>query len=179
MGPKVTIDSASLMNKALEMVEAHHLFHVGADRIKVLVHPQSIVHSMAEFEDGAFLAHMSVPDMRFPIQYAFTWPERCDGGLKRLDLTALSGLTFEKPDMERFPSLGYGYEAIRMGGTAGSVMNAANEVAVERFAKGEIGFTDVFRIVERTMERFARGGDAGMDEILDADHNARAFARQI
>lgn len=179
MGQKVTIDSATLMNKALEMVEAHHLFHVGADRIKVLVHPQSIVHSMAEFEDGAFLAHMSVPDMRFPIQYAFTWPERCDGGLKRLDLTALSGLTFEKPDMERFPSLGYGYEAIRMGGTAGSVMNAANEVAVERFAKGEIGFTDVFRIVERTMERFARGGDAGMDEILDADHNARAFARQI
>ena len=179
MGPKVTIDSASMMNKALEMVEAHHLFHVGADRIKVLVHPQSIVHSMAEFEDGAFLAHMSVPDMRFPIQYAFTWPERCDGGLKRLDLTALSGLTFEKPDMNRFPSLGYGREAIRMGGTAGSVMNAANEVAVERFAKGGIGFTDIFRIVERTMERLARGGDAGMEEILDADHNARAFARQI
>ena len=160
MGPKVTIDSATLMNK-------------------VLVHPQSIVHSMVEFTDGAFLAHMSVPDMRFPIQYAFTWPERCDGGLERLDLTALSGLTFEKPDTGRFPSLLYAAEAIRLGGTAGAVMNAANEIAVERFSKGGIGFTKIFDIVERTMGKFAEAGPAGMDAILEADRNSRAYARQL
>ena len=179
MGPKVTIDSATLMNKALEMVEAHHLFQADADHIGVLVHPQSIVHSMVEFTDGAFLAHMSVPDMRFPIQYAFTWPERCDGGLERLDLTALSGLTFEKPDSGRFPSLLYAAEAIRLGGTAGAVMNAANEIAVERFSKGGIGFTKIFDIVERTMGKFAEAGPAGMDAILEADHNSRAYARQL
>ena len=179
MGPKVTIDSATLMNKALEMVEAHHLFQADADHIGVLVHPQSIVHSMVEFTDGAFLAHMSVPDMRFPIQYAFTWPERCDGGLERLGLTALSGLTFEKPDSGRFPSLLYAAEAIRLGGTAGAVMNAANEIAVERFSKGGIGFTKIFDIVERTMGKFAEAGPAGMDAILEADHNSRAYARQL
>lgn len=179
MGPKVTIDSATLMNKALEMVEAHHLFQADADHIGVLVHPQSIVHSMVEFTDGAFLAHMSVPDMRFPIQYAFTCPDRCDGGLERLDLTALSGLTFEKPDTGRFPSLLYAAEAIRLGGTAGAVMNAANEIAVERFSKGEIGFTKIFDIVERTMGKFAEAGPAGMDAILEADRNSRAYARQL
>lgn len=179
MGPKVSIDSATLMNKALEMVEAHHLFGVGADQIRVLVHPQSIVHSMVEFADGAFLAQMSMPDMRFPIQYAFTYPARCDGGLERLDLTALSGLTFEKPDMDRFPSLRYAYEAIRTGGTAGAVMNAANEVAVERFSKGEIGFTKIFDIVERTMSALAESGAADMAAILEADRNSRAFARKL
>ncbi len=179
MGQKVTIDSASLMNKALEMVEAHHLFDVSADQIRVMVHPQSIVHSMAEFADGAFLAHLSVPDMRFPIQYAFTYPERCDGGLDRLDLTALSGLTFEKPDTDRFPSLLYAYDAIRKGGTAGAVMNAANEVAVERFVKGEIGFTKIFEIVEKTMSALAESGNADMAAILEADNNARIFARKL
>lgn len=179
MGPKVTLDSATLMNKALEMVEAHHLFGVGADRIRVLVHPQSVVHSMVEFADGAMLAQLSVPDMRFPIQYAFTYPERCDGGLKRLDLTALPGLTFERPDTERFPSLLFADEAIRTGGTAGAVMNAANEIAVERFVRGEIAFTTIFRIVEQTMGKFAEAGAADLASILEADRNSREYARQL
>lgn len=179
MGPKVTLDSATMMNKALEMVEAHHLFSAGADQIEVLVHPQSVVHSMVEFEDGVVMAQMSRPDMRFPIQYAFTYPERCDGGLARLDLTRLSGLTFEKPDTERFPSLLFAAEAIRRGGIAGAVMNAANEVAVERFRAGELKFTDIFGIVEQTMNRFNRKGEADMNQILEADQNARQFARQL
>lgn len=179
MGPKVTLDSATLMNKALEMVEAHHLFDVEADRIRVLIHPQSLVHSMVEFADGALLAQMSVPDMRFPIQYAFTWPERCDGGLKRLDLTGIPGLSFERPDTERFPSLLYADAAIRTGGTAGAVMNAANEVAVERFSRGEIGFTKIFEIVERTMGKLAEPGAADLAAVLEADRNSREFARQL
>ena len=179
MGPKVTLDSATLMNKALEMVEAHHLFDVEADRIRVLIHPQSLVHSMVEFADGALLAQMSVPDMRFPIQYAFTWPERCDGGLKRLDLTEIPGLSFERPDTERFPSLLYADAAIRTGGTAGAVMNAANEVAVERFSRGEIGFTKIFEIVERTMGKLAEPGAADLAAVLEADRNSREFARQL
>ena len=179
MGPKVTLDSATLMNKALEMVEAHHLFDVEADRIRVLIHPQSLVHSMVEFADGALLAQMSVPDMRFPIQYAFTWPERCDGGLKRLDLTEIPGLSFERPDTERFPSLLYADAAIRTGGTAGAVMNAANEVAVERFSRGEIGFTKIFEIVERTMGKLAEPGAADLAAVLEADRNSRECARQL
>lgn len=179
MGPKVTLDSATLMNKALEMMEAHHLFSVGADRIEVLVHPQSVVHSMVEFEDGVVMAQLSRPDMRFPIQYAFTYPERCDGGLARLDLTRLSGLTFENPDTDRFPSLLFASEAIRRGGIAGAVMNAANEVAVERFRAGELKFTGIFDVVERTMNQFNRKGAADMDTILEADRNAREFARQL
>ena len=179
MGPKVTLDSATLMNKALEMMEAHHLFSVGADRIEVLVHPQSVVHSMVEFEDGVVMAQLSRPDMRFPIQYAFTYPERCDGGLARLDLTRLSGLTFENPDTDRFPSLLFASEAIRRGGIAGAVMNAANEVAVERFRAGELKFTGIFDVVERTMHQFNRKGAADMDTILEADRNAREFARQL
>ena len=179
MGAKITIDSATLMNKALEMMEAHHLFSVGADRIEVLVHPQSVVHSMVEFEDGVVMAQLSRPDMRFPIQYAFTYPERCDGGLARLDLTRLSGLTFENPDTDRFPSLLFASEAIRRGGIAGAVMNAANEVAVERFRAGELKFTGIFDVVERTMNQFNRKGAADMDTILEADRNAREFARQL
>lgn len=179
MGPKVTLDSATLMNKALEMVEAHHLFSVDAEHLEVLVHPQSVVHSMVEFEDGVVMAQMSRPDMRFPIQYAYTYPERCDGGLARLDLARLSGLTFEAPDTERFPSLRFAAEAIRRGGVAGAVMNAANEVAVERFRSGELKFTEIFGIVEKTMNQFNIKGAADRKMILEADQNAREFARQI
>ena len=179
MGPKVTLDSATLMNKALEMMEAHHLFSVDADRIDVLVHPQSVVHSMVEFEDGVVMAQMSRPDMRFPIQYALTYPDRCDGGLARLDLPRLSGLTFEEPDTVRFPSLLFASEAIRRGGIAGAVMNAANEVAVERFRAGELKFTGIFDVVEQTMNQFNQKGAADMNTILEADQNAREFARQL
>lgn len=179
MGVKVTLDSATLMNKALEMVEAHHLFQADGSMIRVLVHPQSVVHSMVVFRDGAVMAHMSLPDMRFPIQYAMTWPGRLDGGLDSLDLTKYSGLTFENPDTERFPSLLYGREAIRRGGIAGAVMNAANEIAVELFRKAELPFNGIFKVVEKTMEQLNEPGPVSLDRILEADQLARKIARNI
>ena len=179
MGEKVTLDSATLMNKALEMVEAHHLFQADESMIRVLVHPQSVVHSMVVFRDGAVLAHMSPPDMRFPIQYAMTWPGRLDGGLDPLDLTKYSGLTFENPDTERFPSLCYGREAIRRGGIAGAVMNAANEVAVDCFRRAELSFNGIYEVVEKTMEQLNEPGPASLDRIFEADKLAREIARNI
>lgn len=180
MGEKVTLDSATLMNKALEMVEAHHLFGVPEEKIGVLIHPQSIVHSMVEFEDGAVIAHLSVPDMRFPVQYAFSWPERCPGGLPVLNLAKAGTLTFEEPDTERFPSLEFAREAIRRGGVAGAVMNAANEAAYLRFKAGTIGFTDIWKIVEQTMEAInGTKRDVSLEEIMEADRAARTFASAI
>ena len=179
MGAKVTLDSATLMNKALEMVEAHHLFQADESMIRVLVHPQSVVHSMVVFRDGAVLAHMSPPDMRFPIQYAMTWPGRLDGGLDPLDLTKYSGLTFENPDTERFPSLCYGREAIRRGGIAGAVMNAANEVAVDCFRKAELPFNGIYKVVEKTMEQLNEPGPVSLDRIFEADKLAREIAHKI
>ena len=180
MGEKVTLDSATLMNKALEMVEAHHLFGAPEEKIGVLIHPQSIVHSMVEFEDGAVIAHLSMPDMRFPVQYAFSWPERYPGGLPALNLAKAGTLTFEDPDNTRFPSLEFAREAIRRGGTAGAVMNAANEAAYYRFKAGEIGFTDIWRIVEQTMDAVnGRKQDVSLEEIMEADRAARVFASEI
>ena len=179
MGAKVTLDSATLMNKALEMVEAHHLFQADESMIRVLVHPQSVVHSMVVFRDGAVLAHMSPPDMRFPIQYAMTWPGRLDGGLDPLNLTEYSGLTFENPDTERFPSLCYGREAIRRGGIAGAVMNAANEVAVDCFRKAELPFNGIYKVVEKTMEQLNEPGPVSLDRIFEADKLAREIAHKI
>ena len=180
MGEKVTLDSATLMNKALEMVEAHHLFSAPEEKIEVLVHPQSIVHSMVEFEDGVVIAQLSMPDMRFPVQYAFTRPERCPGGLPALDLTKTGPLTFEKPDTERFPSLLFAREAIRRGGIAGAVMNAANEAAYRRFKSGDAGFTDIWRIVERTMNAVTGNRrNVTLEEIMEADRAARDFASRI
>ena len=141
MGPKVTIDSASLMNKALELIEARHLFNVPPERLKVVIHPQSLVHSMVELCDGSFSAQMSKPDMRFAIQYALTWPERAaEGGLPELDFARLVSLNFREPDRSRFPSLDFAYHAMHIGGTMTAAMNAANEVAVDKFRRGEIGF---------------------------------------
>ena len=180
MGEKVTLDSATLMNKALEMVEAHHLFSAPEDKIDVLIHPQSIVHSMVEFEDGALIAHMSMPDMRFPVQYAFSWPERISAGLPSLNLAEIGMLTFEKPDTARFPSLDFAREAIRRGGTAGAVMNAANEAAFFRFKNGTAGFTDIWKIVEKTMETVNwKDQDITLNGILEADREARNFAAGI
>ena len=180
MGEKVTLDSATLMNKALEMVEAHHLFGAPEEKIGVLIHPQSIVHSMVEFEDGAVIAHLSMPDMRFPVQYAFSWPERCPGGLPMLNLAKAGTLTFEDPDSARFPSLDYAREAIRRGGVAGAVMNAANEVAYRRFKAGDIGFTDTWRIVEQTMNAIDdKRKEVSLEEIMEADRAARVFASGI
>ncbi|MBO7146917.1 MAG: 1-deoxy-D-xylulose-5-phosphate reductoisomerase [Lentisphaeria bacterium] len=179
MGQKITIDSATLMNKALEMVEAHFLFDCPEEKIRVLVHPQSIIHSMVEFPDGVTLAQLSVPDMRFPIQYAFTYPERHPGGLQKLDLATIGHLDFENPDTKRFPSLGFARHAIREGGVLPCVMNAANEIAYSRFKKGEIGFTDIFRVIEKTMDQVENKRDANLAEILDADSIARKIAADI
>ena len=161
------------------MVEAHFLFDCPEEKIRVLVHPQSIIHSMVEFPDGVTLAQLSVPDMRFPIQYAFTYPERHPGGLQKLDLATIGHLDFENPDTKRFPSLGFARHAIREGGVLPCVMNAANEIAYSRFKKGEIGFTDIFRVIEKTMDQVENKRDANLAEILDADSIARKIAADI
>ena len=179
MGPKVTVDSASLMNKALEMIEARWLFDVEQARIEVLVHPQSIVHSLVRFRDGAMLAQMSIPDMRFPIQYALTWPEHAASNLPQLDLADAAELTFERPDETRFPSLGFARTALDAGGALPAVLNAANEIAFERFRAGTIRFTDIWRIVERTMTALDGCGDETLDAVLDADRRAREYARAL
>ena len=179
MGPKVTVDSASLMNKALEMIEARWLFDVEGPRIEVLIHPQSIVHSLVRFRDGALMAQMSQPDMRFPIQYALTWPEHTASNLPALDLAEIGTLTFERPDETRFPSLGFARAALEAGGALPAILNAANEIAFERFRAGTIRFTDIWRIVERTMDALGRCGDGTLDEVLEADARARDYARGI
>ncbi len=186
MGQKITIDSATLFNKGLEMIEARWLFDVEVDRVDVVVHPQSIVHSMVEFTDGSILAQLSVPDMRYPIQYALTWPERLPNSMPATDFAKIGTLTFENPDREKFPSLRLAQEAGRVGGTMPAVFNAANEVAVARFVGGQIGFLQIFETVEKVMEAHHRGGRAGaswvasppLDVILEADLWARKEAER-
>lgn len=179
MGPKVTIDSATLMNKALEIIEAKWLFDVKPENIDVVIHPQSVIHSMVEFIDGTVLAQMSTPDMRFPIQYALTHPAKHRGLLKPLDFAKLAGLTFEKPDRRNFPSLDFAYEALRCGGTVPAVMNAANEIAVERFRKSEIRLTDIWVIIEKVMSSHTRLDRPALDAILSADKWARIAAASV
>jgi 1-deoxy-D-xylulose-5-phosphate reductoisomerase len=177
MGGKITIDSATMFNKALEIVEAKWLFGLRPDQIEVLVHPQSIVHSMVEFVDGSVVAQLGLPDMRTPIQYAFTWPERAEGNVKRLDLTQVKTLTFDAPDLDKFPSLRLGWRAAEAGGTMGAVLNAANEVAVELFMARRIPFPAVFDLVARVMDRHAVVAEPTLDEVLRADAWARQEAR--
>ncbi|MFA6292618.1 MAG: 1-deoxy-D-xylulose-5-phosphate reductoisomerase [Victivallales bacterium] len=179
MGPKVTIDSATLMNKALEIIEASWLFDVPAEDIDVVIHPQSVIHSMVEFIDGTVLAQMSAPDMRFPIQYALTHPVKHRGLLKPLDFAKLAGLTFERPDREKFPSLDFAYAALKGGGTLPAVMNAANEIAVERFRKSEIRFTDIWVIIEKVMSSHGKLDRPSLDAILSADKWARTAAASV
>ena len=176
MGRKITIDSATLMNKVLEIIEAHWLFGVDASRIEVVIHPQSIVHSMVEFVDGSVIAQMGVPDMRLPIQYALLYPERVDTGLPRLDITEQATLTFARPDPERYPALELAYRAIEQGGTMPAAMNAANEIAVWRFLDGKIGFLDIQRTVRQVMEMHSPIQDPDLERILDADSWARKTA---
>src|SRR5262249_55943304 len=156
MGAKITVDSATLMNKALEVIEARWLFGIDPERIRVMIHPQSIIHSFVEFCDGSVLAQLSPPDMRLPIQYALTWPDRVPGGpAKRLDWDELTSWTFEQPDHETFPALQLGYDAARRGGTCGAVLNAANEAAVERFLHGTLKFLDIPRVCAEVLARHA------------------------
>ncbi len=179
MGAKITIDSATLMNKALEMIEARWLFDVPVDRIEVLVHPQSIVHSAVEFVDGNIMAQLGPTDMRLPIQYALTYPERIEGFLRPLDLAEVASLTFERPDTLTFPSLNYAREAATIGGTMPAVLNAANEVAVSRFLADEIPFVAIFRIVREVMDRHQPCRACDLETVLDADRWAREVARSL
>jgi 1-deoxy-D-xylulose-5-phosphate reductoisomerase len=174
MGPKITIDSATMMNKALEIIEARWLFGLSADSIEVLIHPESILHSMVEFKDGSVIAQLGTPDMRTPIQYALTYPERLEGAGKRLDFSTLRRLNFEPPDLERFPALRLGYEVARAGGTAGAVLNAANEAAVDAFRRGRIGFLDIVDITARVLGLHQLVRDPDLATLLAADAWARA-----
>lgn len=174
MGPKITIDSATMMNKALEIIEARWLFGVPADKLAVVVHPQSIVHSLVEFVDGAVIAQLSPPDMRLPIQYALLYPERCEGPAKRLDFKATMRLDFEPPDLERFPSVRLGLEAAARGGTAGAVLNAANEEAVRGFLDGGLRFTDIAEVAERLLNEHPFQDEPTLDDVRRLD----AWARQ-
>ena len=179
MGPKVTIDSATLMNKALELIEAHHLFSVAADRLSVLIHPQSIVHCLVHYRDGSVLAQMSCPDMRTPIAYSLAWPNRMQAPTARLDLASLGALSFEAPDEDRFPALRLARDVLAAGGSASTVLNAANEVAVQAFLDGRIGFLGIADLVEATLGRSAHISAAlpdSVDEVLAIDAEARAIA---
>lgn len=178
MGPKITIDSATLMNKALEIIEARWLFDVEADRIDVLIHPQSIVHSMVSFRDGSVVAQLGVPDMRIPIQYALTYPRRLEGPVNGYVPARMASLTFEPPDTERFPSLGFGFETARRGGNAGAVLNAANEEAVTAFLEGRIAFPRIFDLVGSALARFRHVASPGLDDLLASDAWAREETRR-
>ena len=173
MGKKITVDSATLMNKGLEVIEAHWLFDMPADKIKVLIHPQSIIHSMVEFVDGSLIAQMSIPDMRIPIQYALFYPERLPTNNKPLDLTQIKSLSFLEPDQKKFPCLEICYQALQMGGTAPAVLNAANELAVKSFLKGKLSFVEIHEIVRHTLNRHQVAESPGLDDILNADKWAK------
>jgi len=182
MGQKITIDSATLMNKGLELIEAYHLFPVEPVQLGVIVHPQSIVHCLVHYCDGSVLAQMASPDMRTPIAYSLAWPERMDAPTERLDLARLGALTFEAPDETRFPSLRIAREAMAAGGTAPTVLNAANEIAVERFLTGQIGFMTIPKVVEAVIETsiseigITRAGT--LDEVIETDQAARSLAER-
>ena len=179
MGNKITIDSATLMNKGLEVMEAKWLFGVDVDQIEVLVHPQSIVHSAVEYEDGAIVAQLGEPDMRVPIQYALTYPKRIKNPFPRVDFTQRNNLTFDKPDMETFKCLSLAYRALKTGGTLPAVLNGANEVAVARFLKGEIGFLDIPELIEQTMDAYTVKYEYTLEDLLEADAWAKDYAAKV
>ena len=178
MGAKISIDSATMMNKGLELIEAYHLFPVDKSQIEILVHPQSVIHSMVEYVDGSVLAQLGTPDMRTPIAYAMSWPGRIDCPSPRLALDKIATLTFEKPDSIRFPALRLAREALEQGGAAPTILNAANEIAVQRFLDGEIAFLDICRIVEKTLEKVPNTAINTLADVTDADQEARKVAQK-
>ena len=178
MGAKISVDSATMMNKGLEIIEAHHLFGLPSEQIDVVVHPQSIIHSLVAYKDGSMLAQLGVPDMRVPIAYALSWPQRMATNIPQLDLVEVATLTFEPPDMGRFPALRLAREALCGGGGAPTVLNAANEVAVAAFLEGGIGFLDICRTIERALERFDGSVLGGLEDVLALDADARRFATE-
>jgi 1-deoxy-D-xylulose-5-phosphate reductoisomerase len=183
MGPKITIDSATLMNKGLELIEAHHLFALKADEIDVLVHPQSVVHGLVEFRDGSVVAQLGSPDMRIPIAHCLAWPRRINGPAARLDLAKVRELTFEAPDLDRFPALALAHRAMESGGAAPTVLNAADEVAVAEFIAGRIGFTAIAALVEATLDAAGRrdllAEPASIEAAMAVDHIARSLAKDL
>jgi 1-deoxy-D-xylulose-5-phosphate reductoisomerase len=178
MGRKISVDSATMMNKGLEVIEARWLFDVEPERIEVVIHPQSIVHSMVEYVDGSVIAQMSNPDMRVPIAHALAYPERIASGARPLDLTAMKDLSFERPDGQRFPCLQLAYAALRAGGTAPAVLNAANEIAVEAFLDGRLPFTAIPRVIEETLDSVRTAPASDLGAVLEADAEARISAGQ-
>jgi 1-deoxy-D-xylulose-5-phosphate reductoisomerase len=182
MGAKISVDSATLMNKGLELIEAHYLFGISPERLDVVVHPQSIIHSLVSYVDGSVLAQLASPDMRTPIAYALGFPDRMSAPTHRLNLAAIGQLTFEAPDTVRFPCLGLAQLALRSGGVAPTILNAANEVAVEAFLAGQIGFLDIGRTVETALERTVLPANlslSSLDEFVSLDAEARAVARRL
>ena len=179
MGAKISVDSATMMNKGLELIEAAHLFPIGLDRIEILVHPQSIIHSMVEYRDRSTLAQLGSPDMRIPIASALAWPVRMTTPCQPLDLARIGRLDFEAPDEERFPALGLARHVAGQGGSAPAILNAANEVAVAAFLKGEIGFLDIAMIVEDVLNRYSAPAPGRIEDVLDVDARARTMAGQV
>ena len=178
MGPKISVDSATMMNKGLEVIEAHWLFNARADQIRVLVHPQSVVHSLVEYRDGSVLAQLGTPDMRTPIAYALGFPERIAAGVDGLDLFK-RGLSFEAPDLERFPCVRLAFQALESGGAAAAVLNAANEVAVEAFLARRCGFGAIAAAIEAVLDRLAGHAAGSLEDLLEADRAARSAAREF
>lgn len=179
MGAKITIDSASMMNKGFEVIEAKWLFDVEADRIQVVVHPQSIVHSAVQFKDGAVKAQLGAPDMRVPIQLALSYPVRLESSFPRLDWWNMQDLTFERPDLERFPCLAMAYEAIRLGGSAPCIVNAANEVVNLAFRKDKIGFLQMAEIIGQTLSRMSVIKSPSLEDYIETDREARKIATEL
>ncbi|EGW53495.1 1-deoxy-D-xylulose-5-phosphate reductoisomerase [Candidatus Endoriftia persephone] len=179
MGRKISVDSATMMNKGLEVIEACWLFRTSPEQVEVVLHPQSVIHSMVEYNDGSVLAQLGNPDMRIPIAHALAWPERIESGVGSLDLFAVARLDFEAPDTERFPCLRLAYQAIEAGGTAPAVLNAANEVAVARFLEGNLDFLGIPQVVEQTLNAFAVEPAETLELLLEQDHRAREYAEQV
>ena len=179
MGAKISVDSATMMNKGLELIEANHLFGVPSDRIDILIHPQSVIHSMVEYVDGSVLAQLGSPDMRIPIAHALAWPERMETPAEKLDLARIGALSFERPDLDRFPALRVSRAAMEEGGSAPIVLNAANEEAVASFLSRRIGFLDIVRTVEEALARTDAAAPQSIAEVIDIDRNARALAQNL
>jgi 1-deoxy-D-xylulose-5-phosphate reductoisomerase len=179
MGAKISVDSATMMNKGLELIEARHLFDLAEERIEILVHPQSIVHSMVAYVDGSVLAQLGTPDMRTPISFALGWPERMAAPSPRLDLAAIGRLTFERPDAERFPALALARSALKAGGAAPIVLNGANEEAVNAFLAGRIGFLEIAGVVAAALDRLGAGAIRSIEDVFETDAAARALTAEV
>jgi len=176
MGRKISVDSATMMNKGLEVIEAHWLFGATGQQIQVVIHPQSVIHSMVSYSDGSVLAQLGNPDMRTPIAHALAWPNRMNSGVAALDLFEVAHLDFERPDTDRFPCLSLAYQALQAGGTAPAVLNAANEAAVDAFLQGKLRFTDIAALIDKVLEDSAIVPADTLEIILDADQSSRVRA---